>query len=436
MLKKFGKRILLVLLVIAILPITTFWAKEPTPTAKIAANGHEFDLHSEQAILIDLTDQKILYQKDQNKQIHPASMTKIMTVLVAIENIDDLDQTMVLGSDVFEGLLEANASVAGFQLREEVTMRELLYATMIASGADAARALAIHTSGSETNFVKLMNKKAKQLGLTNTHFVNTTGLDDDDHYSTVSDIAKLLETAIQNEQFLKIFKTREYTLPGNEVRDTAIQLKSTMLGQIENLGYEDNLIEGGKTGYTEGGGLCLASTAWHDGTHYLAVTANGGLDHESGNNIMDAYTMYQYYFQNYKRTAIVKKGTVYLTLPVKWNFSHSDLEFKSDKTITTLAPADMKEGDIKTHFIGEKTVKTPVENQQLLGQLEFMYGNELLISLEIRSTEEIGRNPLLYYSEPIFDFFKANALAAVLLIAACFGVVIFIIWRRKYRRYL
>ncbi len=436
MLKKLGKKILLALLVITCLPIVSIQAKQPSSASKLVANGHEFDLKSEQAILIDLTDQKILYQKDQNKRIHPASMTKIMTVLVAIEHIDDLDQTMVLDDDVFEGLLEANASVAGFLLREEVTMRELLYATMIASGADAARALAIHVSGSEANFVKLMNQKAKELGLTNTHFVNTTGLDDDDHYATVSDIAKLLESAIQNKQFLKIFKTREYTLLGNEVRETGIQLKSTMLGQIENLGYEDNLIEGGKTGYTEGGGLCLASTAWHEGTHYLAVTANGGLDHNSGNNIMDAYTMYQYYFKNYARKTIVKKGMVYLTLPVKWNFSQSKLEFKADKDLTTLAPSDMKEDAVKKHFIGEKTVKTPIAKQQLLGQLEFMYGNELLTSLEIRSTEEIDRNPLLYYSEPILNFFKTNALATVLLIAACFGVVIIIIWRKKYRRYL
>lgn len=438
MLTKYGKRILLVLLVIVCLPIASLQAKEPTkePTPKIAANGYAFDLNSEQAILIDLTDQKILYQKDANKRIHPASMTKIMTALVAVENIEDFDKTILLNEEVFEGLLEANASVAGFLYHEEVTMQELLYATMIASGADAARALAIAVSGSEADFVKRMNKKAKTLGLNNTHFVNTTGLDDDDHYSTVSDIAKLLEAAIQNKQFLEIFKAREYTLQSNEVRTEAIHLESTMLGQIKKLGYEDSLIEGGKTGFTEGGGLCLASTAWHDGTHYLAVSANGGLDTNSGNNVMDAYTMYQYYFENYKRKTIVKKGAVYLTLPVKWNFSKSHLEFKADKAITTLVPKDMKEDELKKHFIGEKTVKTPIENQKLLGQLEFMYGNELLASLEIRAAEEVGRNPLLYYSEPVLNFFKENALASVLLIAACFGVVIVIIWRRKYRRYL
>lgn len=399
-------------------------------------NSHDFDLISNQAILIDLTDQKILYQKNPDERIQPASMTKIMTVLVAIENIKDLDQTMVLGYDVFEGLLEADASVAGFKQGEEVSMRDLLYASYVMSGADASKALAIHISGSETAYVELMNKKAQALSMKDTHFVNTTGLDDDQHYSTVRNIATLLEAALKNKTFSKIYEDRKYELPANVVRSEPITMYGTLLTHIKRLGYEDNVIEGGKTGYTEGGGLCLASTAKHGGTRYLAVSANGGLDAQTSGNVIDAYEMYQYYFENYERKVLLKKGEEYLNLPVKWNFSNDHITFVAKQKMETLVPVNIKKSDIKITFIGASEIETPIKDKQLLGQLEFVYGNELLLSIEVRAAEDIGRNPILYYGEPIIIYFQNHALAMVLLIAVGFSLVVYIIWRKKYRRYL
>ena len=171
----------------------------------------EFNLNSNHAILYNLNDGTVLYEKNSKDRTSIASMTKIMTAIVAIENINNLDEKVKLTYDDFRGLVEANASVAGFRSGEEVTYRDLLYGLMLPSGADAAQALTRLVAGNIDNYMNMMNQKAVELGLLNTHFVNPTGLDVENHYSTVEDVATLFQYAIKNETFLEIIKTKNYT---------------------------------------------------------------------------------------------------------------------------------------------------------------------------------------------------------------------------------
>lgn len=150
---------------------------------------------------------EVLYEQDSKEEIAVASLTKIMTSLVALDLITNLDAEVILTSKDFKGLKEANASVAGFFVGEKVTYRDLLYGLLLPSGADAALALANHLVGSEDAFVDKMNEKAKNLNLEHTHFINTTGLDSDGHYSSVEDIAIILKEALKNQEFEKIFTT-------------------------------------------------------------------------------------------------------------------------------------------------------------------------------------------------------------------------------------
>ena len=169
----------------------------------ITANAQQEDfpqISSDYVYMVDLDTNQVMVDEGSEEIIYPASMTKMMTLLVAIENAPDLDQTMVLEAEVFEGLAEAHASVAGFSLGETVTVRDLLYGLFLPSGADASRALALLEAGSEEAFVAMMNDKAQQLGLQNTHFVNATGLHDDDHYSCARDMAVIGQTLIQQGQ--------------------------------------------------------------------------------------------------------------------------------------------------------------------------------------------------------------------------------------------
>ena len=160
------------------------------------SNVNALDLSSRHVVLYNMNEDKIIYELEKDEKTSIASLTKIMTTLVAIENIDNYNETVTLYDSMFTGLAEANAAVIGLKSGQIVTYNDLLYGMFIASGADATRAIAISISGLESSFVELMNKKAKELGMNNTNFVNTTGLDKDNQYSTVNDVAILLKAML------------------------------------------------------------------------------------------------------------------------------------------------------------------------------------------------------------------------------------------------
>ena len=167
----------------------------------INVNAVEFELNSNHAILYNLNDNTVLYEKNSTDKTSIASLTKIMTGIVAIENIDNLDEKVKLTNADFKGLREANLATAGFRVGEEVTYRDLLYGLMLPSGADAAQSLTRNIAGSTEKFIEMMNQKAQELGCKNTHFVNPTGLDHQEHYSTVEDVPSYFNMQLKMKNF-------------------------------------------------------------------------------------------------------------------------------------------------------------------------------------------------------------------------------------------
>jgi len=250
-------------------------------------------LYSTNAILVRLTDSKVLLQKNSEDKIYPASLTKLMTVLVAIENLPDLNEEIRLTRSMFDGLYEANASMAGFQPDEQVRAKDLIYGVMLPSGAECCRALAYHIAGSEPDFVELMNQKAEDLGMANTHFVNASGLHDGNHYTTVRDIAILLNYALRNEDFRNVFTTFRYSTAPTNKHPEGITFYSTLFDKLTEQQIADGAFLGGKTGYTAEAGLCLASLALVDEKEYILVTAGAKGNHNSQQyNVIDAFYVY------------------------------------------------------------------------------------------------------------------------------------------------
>lgn len=251
-------------------------------------------IYSSYALLIRLSDHAILLDKGGEDRIYPASMTKIMTALVAIEALPDLDEKIQLTAEQINPLYLEGASLAGFSAGETVTVRDLLYGVMLPSGAEACVALADRIAGSEANFVALMNQKAQELGLTNTHFVTDSGLHDDNHYTTCGELASLLEYALSNETFRTIFTAHSYTCTPTEEHPEGLYLASTLFQKLETDTLENGaVIEGGKTGYTEEAQLCLASLASFQGQEYILVTAHAEGNHYTEQfNITDACSIY------------------------------------------------------------------------------------------------------------------------------------------------
>ncbi|HIW51293.1 MAG TPA: serine hydrolase [Candidatus Blautia intestinavium] len=247
-------------------------------------------INSSCAVLMQARGGKIIGEINGEQTMYPASMTKIMTAIVAIEELDDLDQEITLTSDMFAGLYERDATQAGFQPDETVRAIDLLYGVMLPSGAECCIALADTIAGSEEGFVELMNQKAEKLGMDGTHFCDTTGLHDPDHYSTAKDIAILLKYAIRNDTFREIIESPYYSTPGTNIHPDGITFYSSMFNNLPDPSVTGGKILGGKTGFTNDAGLCLASFAEIDGTEYILVTAgafSAGTPH-----ITDAVTIY------------------------------------------------------------------------------------------------------------------------------------------------
>lgn len=247
-------------------------------------------INSPYAVLMQVRGGRVIGEINGDQQMYPASMTKIMTTIVAIENLKDLDQEITLTNEMFEGLYEQDATQAGFQPGETVRAIDLLYGVMLPSGAECCIALADTISGSEADFVTLMNEKAAKLGMSGTNFCDTTGLHDANHYSTAKDIAVLLKYALRNDTFREIIESPYHSTPATNIHPDGITFYSTMFKNLSDTAVTDGQIMGGKTGYTGEAGHCLASFAEIDGTEYILVT--GGASGTGIPHINDALTVY------------------------------------------------------------------------------------------------------------------------------------------------
>ncbi len=250
-------------------------------------------LYSKKAVLMELESGEIIADRNGNKKMYPASLTKIMTALVAIENIEDLQSKTTFSGEIYDEVYENNGSMSDFLLGETVKYEDVLYGVILQSGGDCCMILARDISGSEEDFVKLMNQKAKELGMENTNFVNCTGLHDSQHYSTAEDMAKLLKEALENQEFRKIFTSWSYTVDSTNMRSEGFGITTTMYNGAENFSINNGEISGGKTGYTSKAGLCLASLAEVNGREYILITGSAEGDHYTVQyNIKDAVQVY------------------------------------------------------------------------------------------------------------------------------------------------
>ena len=246
------------------------------------------------AVVIDLGKSTILAEKSSDAIISPASMTKILTLLVAAEHVTDLDDTFTMTIDITDYCYVNDCSVVGLEIGETVSVRELLYGTILPSGADAALGLATYVAGSHEAFVDMMNGKLEELGLSDTaHFTNCVGLYDEDHFCTVYDMAMILKAAMENELCREVLNARTYeTAPTPEHPDGQV-LSNWFLRRIEDKDTGDIEVIGAKTGYVMQSGNCAASCGRDAGGNlYICVT---GSAHSAWRAIYDHVDLYKTY---------------------------------------------------------------------------------------------------------------------------------------------
>ena len=250
------------------------------------------EINSEAAIVYDMDADTVVLDKNSDEVRSIASLTKIMTVLTAIENIDDFNATVTITGEMLAGIYW-NASVAGLKVGNTVTYMDLLYAAILPSGADATQVLAYAVSGNVSDFVGKMNELALRIGTTNTHYVNTTGLDQDGAYSTAYDQMLILSYALENPIFRTVYTTKNYTLTNG------LQVEASVSKYNRVLNLDTSKIIGSKTGNTTNAGLCMSALFYHKDHEMLLITLGAEVIEDVPYNLIDALTLIDTINENY-----------------------------------------------------------------------------------------------------------------------------------------
>ncbi len=289
--------LLITIYMVLSLAVTPTFATEPDTTEAPQASSSSTtppSISCETAIVMDATTGQILYEKNAYQTMYPASITKILTALVAIEQ-GDLDSTLTMTEDAVWGI-EWDSNQIGLQVGEQITLRDALYATMLESANEAAWGIGIHVSGSLSAFCEAMNTRAKELGCTNTNFVNANGLHDDNHYTCAYDMALITKEALTHPEFVEITSTLEYTIPATNMTAEPRYLTHSNRMIQEGTDYYYPYCIGGKTGFTEMAQGTFVAWAEHNGVELICVTMK---TNTNANNYTDTIALFNYCFNNY-----------------------------------------------------------------------------------------------------------------------------------------
>jgi D-alanyl-D-alanine carboxypeptidase (penicillin-binding protein 5/6) len=363
-----------------------------------------------------MTDNKLLYELNTKEQRSIASLTKIVTTITALESITNLQDEVTITNDMLSKV-RWDASIAGLKAGQTYTYEDLLYASILPSGADATIGLAISTSGSVDNFVKKMNDLKTKIGMTNSNFVNVHGLDEKGHYSTAEDIQKLLLYCLKNPKFKEIYTTKEYQLSTGKI------VKSTVKTTGNKIGKDTSRILGSKTGFTLGAGLCMSAIINSDNHEILIITL--GATPNTGNtyHVLDTLELINFIDTNYNIETISKKDTKILSIPISLS-KQETYDIKTTEDITKFLEKDYDKSLIKVDYTGKESLSYKDKLNTKIGTITYTYNQETISTEDVILNIEIKPDYL-----KILLKYKYYILVSIL-------IIIILIPKKKKRRIL
>ncbi len=355
---------------------------------------------------------EMLLGENNTDKIAIASITKVMTSIVAIENIGDINAEVVIDTSLIQGKVDPELVTAGIYNGQTLTYYDLFVGTLVSSSADCAVYLANVVFDSQDEFITKMNEKAKSIGMTNTSFSNVTGLDDENNYSTLDDVAKMMKYALENNTLKEIMSLKEYTMT-----DGNITCYSTIEKLVQRQGITDSCIIGGKTGTTGDAGLCLASFSEDEGIGLICVVTGVSMYSQIPYNIIDTQNIYEEVIQNYSLQNIVKTDDVIKTLESVCTKQKS-IEVKAKRDVKYYT--DTIKDELKyIQYDGMPSVDYTVKKGDNLGKVNVYYANELIDSFDVYLDEELEFS--------FIEWIKINKEAIITLAIIIFVMIVIII---------
>lgn len=368
-----------------------------------------FETYSNNIIIYNLDTKSILYEKNSNDEVKVASLTKIMTAIIVIENNPDLDKIIEIKDEDLRDMYEY--ATAGFQAGDKVKLKDIVYGILLPSGSDAVNAAVRETSTTEEEFIKLMNQKVDELNLTHTHFSNAVGKDED-NYSTASDIQKILEYALKNKTFYEIFNTQKYI-----IEDLNLQLNGPLYKVERKYKIDPDYILGAKTGYTGESKYSMASYSKYNDSNYILVTVGAP---NFKKVLMDTDNLYNYVFENYD----YYKYNINFNLDII-NGEKSKYNVNLNTNLYLLNNYDQNLITYKYDGIKEITYKQKKGDK--LGTISIYYDNKLL------KQENIFLTKKLTYKVSAYNNLILSIIFPIILISSLL-VIIVKIKKYKYKK--
>lgn len=402
--------------------------------------------------MVNLDTGTVVYQKNPDVRREPASTTKIMTYIVAVEHIKDLQGTRIpVTKKVMNELLGTGSSMSGIKVGDVLTAFQLLNCMMVPSGNDAALVLADYVGGgSAEKFVAMMNQKAKQLGCTGTHFANPHGLHDPNHYTTASDLTKIARYAMKLPYFMEICSQVGYSYApvGGPDANKKIPhpLSTTNLLLNKNAPgntYYYQYARGIKTGHTDEAGYCLVSTATADGYSYLCVALGAPSLDKQGRQIQtrgemaDSAKLYRWALTSLELKKIVGADDPVQEVKLNYAWNKDTLLLKPEKSYSALLPKEVSPSSVIVTKNTPKSVDAPVREGQPVGTATFSYANQKLATVKLVAAESVERSELLHTTDMVRVLVTSPwfvLVVAIILVLLAVYIVLAVLYNRRRKK--
>lgn len=412
MLKRFFSAFLIICLIFT--PLLTVSAYEPSGIT-ITANA---------AMLVSLDTDEVLYEKNADQKVYPASITKIMTTLLILESEKyNPEANIAMTEEALDLISGTGSSVSLLKVGEEITQLDLVYMVLMSSYGDCALLAATHYGGSVENFVNMMNTRAAELGLTGTHYENPIGLHHEQNYTTARDTYLLTKFALQNATFKEVCESTRHTvntsLSGKRV------LSTTNFLQDNTTNYYYTYAKGVKTGYTDEAGRCLVSTASYNGYNYMCLVF--GCPPNEKKHFTESSELYRWAFKNFEFKKVADTANPVAEIAVDLSLDTDYVSLYVEKGFTTVLPKDANDSTISivAHPIAEK-VDAPIQKGQVLGTADIVYAEQVIGTVNLVANENIEKSAMLTTIRAVKNFFTSSYMKVVYILIII-AILVFII---------
>ncbi len=414
-----------------------------------AAFNNSLETSADIVLLVSLDNGAVIFDKNADKVTPPASLTKITTAILTIENCTDLDEVITIKQSSIDAISGTNSSTAGLKVGEEISIRNLLYCMMVKSANEAAVVLADYIGGgSVSNFVQMMNDFVMDMGCQNTHFVNPHGLDAEGQYTTANDLAMITKHALTLPLFEEIVNTVSFKLPASNKSGERNLLSTNWMINPNFKTYYLKYAQGIKTGTTANAGRCVVSKASKDGYNYLAVVMGAPYEDVTGDGnpdncaFLECKKIFQWAFDNIRLTKVADPLQIATVVDVHLSRSVDHVRLVPETEVTALVPVGNDETSVLLEVIPEETpqsVNAPVKKGDVLGKARILYAEDEIATVNLVAAEDVHLSLILFVLDGIKNIFKSTLfqivfIAVVLILAIYIGLIIRHNQRKKRRK--